>query len=79
MRSHARLGTAVWLLTAPLGVALAQEQRATVGAELGYSRSDLRGADATGITARQGALTGVYLDAPLVGRLSFRPELLFAL
>jgi hypothetical protein len=79
MRSHARLGTAVWLLTTPLGVALAQEQRATVGAELGYSRSDLRGADATGITARQGALTGVYLDAPLVGRLSFRPELLFAL
>jgi outer membrane protein with beta-barrel domain len=79
MRSHARLGTAVWLLTAPLSAAVAQEQRSTVGAELGYSRSDLRGADATGVSARQGALTGVYLDAPLVGRLSFRPELLFAL
>jgi outer membrane protein with beta-barrel domain len=79
MRSHARLGTAVCLLTAPLGVAVAQGQRATVGAELGYSRSDLRGADATGIQARQGALTGVYLEAPLVGRLRLRPELLFAL
>ena len=79
MRSHVRLGTAVWLLTAPLSAAVAQEQRSTVGAELGYSRSDLRGADATGVSARQGALTGVYLDAPLVGRLSFRPELLFAL
>jgi hypothetical protein len=79
MRSHARLGTALWLLAAPAGVAAAQGPRSTVGAELGYSRSDLRGADATGIEARQGALTGVYLEAPLVGRLSLRPELLFAL
>src|SRR5712691_723475 len=66
MRSHARLGTALWLLAAPAGVAAAQGPRSTVGAELGYSRSDLRGADATGIEARQGALTGVYLEAPLV-------------
>jgi hypothetical protein len=79
MRSHARLGTAVCLLTAPLGVAVGQAQRATVGAELGYSRSDLRGADATGVTVREGALTGVYLEAALAGRLSLRPELLFAL
>jgi hypothetical protein len=87
MRSHARLGTAVWLLTTPLAVAVAQgppatvpqRPRATVGAELGYSRSDLKGSGATGVTARQGALTGVYLEAPLVGRLSLRPELLFAL
>jgi hypothetical protein len=79
MRSHARLGTALWLLAVPLGVAAAQGPRSTVGAELGYSRSHLRGADATGIEARQGALTGVYLEAPLVGRLSLRPELLFAL
>jgi hypothetical protein len=80
MRSHASLGTAVWLLLAiPLGTAVAQGQRATVGAELGYSRSDLKGADATGVTARQGALTGVYLEATLAGRLSLRPELLFAL
>jgi hypothetical protein len=87
MRSHARLGTAVWLLAVPFGAAVAQEPppavaqrpRATVGAELGYSRSDLKGADATGIEPRQGALTGVYLEAPLVGRLRLRPELLFAL
>jgi hypothetical protein len=79
MRAHARLGTAVWLLAVPLGAAVAQGQRATVGAELGYSRSDFKGADATGVTGRQGALTGVYLDAPLAGRLSLRPELLFAL
>jgi hypothetical protein len=79
MGLRARLGTAVWLLAAPLGGAAAQVPRATVGAELGYSRSDLKGADATGIQARQGALTGVYLEAPVLGRLSLRPELLFAL
>jgi hypothetical protein len=79
MRSHARLGIAVCLLAIPLGAAVAQGQRATVGVELGFSRSDLKGAGATGVTARQGALTGVYLDAPLAGRLSLRPELLFAL
>ena len=79
MRSRGRLGLALWLLTLPLGAAVAQAQRATVGAELGYSRSDLKGTDATGVLARQGALTGVYLEAPLLGRLSLRPELLFAL
>ena len=79
MRSRVRLGTAVWLLVMPLGVAVAQGPQKTVGAELGYSRSDLRGAGATGIDPRQGALTGVYLEAPLGGRLSLRPELLFAL
>ncbi len=79
MGSHARLGTAVWLLAAPLAAAVAQGPRSTVGAELGYSRSDLKGADATGIESRQGALTGVYLEAPLGGRMSLRPELLFAL
>ena len=79
MRSRARLGTAVWLLVMPLGVAVAQGPQKTVGAELGYSRSDLRGAGATGIDPRQGALSGVYLEAPLGGRLSLRPELLFAL
>jgi hypothetical protein len=79
MGSRARLGTAVWLLVMPLGVVVAQGPQKTVGAELGYSRSDLRGAGATGIDPRQGALTGVYLEAPLGGRLSLRPELLFAL
>lgn len=53
--------------------------RASVGAEVGYSRSDLGGADAARVRSRQGALTGVYLQAPLAGPLSLRPEILFAL
>jgi len=53
--------------------------RATVGGQLGYSRSSLGGADAQGTQSHQGALTGVYLQAPLGGAFSIRPELLFAL
>jgi hypothetical protein len=50
-----------------------------VGAEVGYSRSDLRGPDATRIQSRQGALTGLFLHVPLAGPLSARTEILFAL
>lgn len=53
--------------------------RPTVGAQLGYSRSSLGGPDARGVQSHQGALTGVYLQAPLGGPLSLRPEMLFAL
>jgi len=53
--------------------------RATVGGQLGYSRSSLGGADAQGTQSHQGALTGVYLQTPLGGAFSLRPELLFAL
>lgn len=53
--------------------------RAVVGAEVGYSRSDLGGVAARRIRSRQGALTGVFLQAPLRGALSLRPEVLFAL
>ena len=53
--------------------------RPAVGAEVGYSRSDLGGPDAQRVRSRQGALTGVFLVAPLAGPLSLRPEILFAL
>ena len=54
-------------------------RRPAVGAEVGYSRSDLGGPDARRIRSRQGALTGVYLQTPIAGPVSFRPEILFAL
>jgi hypothetical protein len=53
--------------------------RPAVGAEVGYSRTDLGGPDAQRVRSRQGALTGVFLVAPLAGPLSLRPEILFAL
>jgi Outer membrane protein beta-barrel domain len=53
--------------------------RPSVGGEVGYSRSDLGGPDAQRVRSRQGALTGVYMQLPLAGPLSVRPEILFAL
>jgi len=53
--------------------------RPSVGGEVGYSRSDLGGRDAQRVQSRQGALTGVYMQLPLTGPLSIRPEILFAL
>jgi hypothetical protein len=58
---------------------LAQARRAAVGAQAGYSRADLAGRGAQGIRARQGAITGVYLSAPLWTSVFLRPELLFSL
>jgi hypothetical protein len=54
-------------------------RRAAVGAEVGYSRTTLGGPDANGLRSRQGAITGIFLQTPLAGPLSLRPELLFAL
>jgi hypothetical protein len=53
--------------------------RPAVGAQVGYSSSDLGGPDAQRVRSRGGALTGVYLQAPLGGALALRPEVLFAL
>jgi hypothetical protein len=53
--------------------------RPAVGAEVGYSRSDLVGRDAQRVQSRQGALTGLYLQAPITGPLFLRSEILFAL
>ena len=58
---------------------LALSQWAAVGAQVGYSRSDLTGPDAGGLRPRQGAFTGVYLSAPLNRMVTLRPELIFAL
>lgn len=57
----------------------AQRPRPSVGAQVGYSRSDISGADASGIRSRQGALTGAFLSFPLNRALAVRPELLFSL
>lgn len=54
--------------------------RPAVGAQVGYSRSDLALAGGGSvITSRHGALTGVFLQFPLGTALAIRPELLFAL
>ncbi len=72
-------GLGLTLCLSALAVSPAATQWPAVGAEVGYSRSDLAGQGAEGLRPRQGALTGVYLSLP-VGRLfAVRPELLFAL
>lgn len=69
-----------------LGVALclaagsvAAQGGAAAGAEVGYSRADLIGANADIVESKQGAITGVYLHFPVNPVLSVRPELLFSL
>lgn len=80
MPNGAVLATAVVMLSLwPPAPAAGQGSRAAVGAQVGYSRTDLGGANAQEITAREGALTGVYLYAPLSRIFAVRPELLFAL
>ena len=79
-----RLLLVTFLWTLPFGLAAqtpgrTRGQRPTVGGQLGYSRSSLGGPDAQATQSHQGALTGVYLQAPLGGPLSIRPEILFAL
>ena len=76
----------IHLLLASLSAALSAQAppqrsslRPAVGAEVGYSRSDLRGADAQLVEARQGALTGVYLQLPMKPPVFLRTEILFAL
>jgi hypothetical protein len=55
------------------------QERAAVGAEVGYSRADLTGESSDLVESRQGAITGVYLHLPVGRVLSVRPELLFSL
>jgi hypothetical protein len=71
---------------APLGVALclAAENAAAqggpaAGAEVGYSRADLIGANADIVESKRGAITGVYLHFPVSSVVAIRPELLFSL
>lgn len=80
MRIGGALGAAVLVLSLGVPGELAgQGSRTAVGAYVGYSRTDLGGADAQEVQARQGALTGVYLHLPLSRNVSIRPELTFAL
>ncbi len=57
----------------------AQRARPAVGAQVGYSSTDLSGADADQVRSRQGAITGVFLYFPVGPGLALRPELLFSL
>ena len=49
------------------------------GAEVGYSRADLIGANADIVESKRGAITGVYLHFPVSPVVAIRPELLFSL
>ena len=77
MGRAATLGVAICLM-AVARVAGAQE-RAAVGAQVGYSRADLTGEDSDLVESRQGAVTGVYLHLPVHPLVSVRPEVLFSL
>jgi hypothetical protein len=70
-------GIVISLMLAAPG--LIAQQRASVGAQAGYSRADLIGDASDLVASRQGAITGVYLHVPLNSILSMRPEVLFSL
>lgn len=83
LRRQLARGLPIALLLPPLLAAQAPARRSSlrpaVGAEVGYSRSDLGGPDAPRVETRQGALTGVYLQMPLKPPVFLRTEVLFAL
>jgi hypothetical protein len=74
-RRAATLGVALCLAA---GSAAAQGGTAA-GAEVGYSRADLIGANADIVESKRGAITGVYLHFPVSPVVAIRPELLFSL
>jgi Outer membrane protein beta-barrel domain len=74
-RRAATLGIALCLAA---GSAAAQRGPAA-GAEVGYSRADLIGANADIVESKRGAITGVYLHFPVSPVVAIRPELLFSL
>jgi hypothetical protein len=74
-RRAATLGVGLCLVA---GTAAAQN-RAAAGAEVGYSRADLIGANADIVESKRGAITGVYLHFPVSAVVAIRPELLFSL
>jgi Outer membrane protein beta-barrel domain len=74
-RRAATLGVGLCLVA---GTAAAQN-RAAAGAEVGYSRADLIGANADIVESKRGAITGVYLHFPVSAVAAIRPELLFSL
>jgi hypothetical protein len=74
-----RLATLVAAVCPAAADEAAAQDRAAVGAEVGYSRADLIGESSDLVASRQGAITGVYLHLPLHRAVSVRPELLFSL
>jgi hypothetical protein len=76
--ARAALGIALCLLAVARNAG-AQEERAGVGAQVGYSRAGLTGRNADLEGSRQGAITGVYLHLPMNRMVSVRPELNFSL
>jgi hypothetical protein len=77
MGRMATLGIAICLVAVARGAGA--QERAAVGAQVGYSRADLTGENSDLVESRQGAITGVYLHLPMNRVLSLRPELLFSL
>jgi hypothetical protein len=77
MGRMATLGIAICLMAAARDAGA--QQRAAVGAEVGYSRADLTGENSELVESRQGAITGVYLHLPMNRVVSVRPEVLFSL
>ena len=76
-RRAATLGVALCLAGgAERGVA---QSGIAAGAEVGYSRADLIGANADIVESKQGAITGVYIHFPVHPVVAIRPELLFSL
>ena len=76
MGRAATLAIVICLMAARHAVA---QERAAVGAQVGYSRADLTGENSDLVQSRQGAITGVYLHLPLNRVASVRPEVLFSL
>ena len=68
-RRAATLGVGLCLMA---GTAAAQN-RAAAGAEVGYSRADLIGANADIVETKRGAITGVYLHFPVSAVVGQRP------
>ena len=73
----ATLGVAICLMGVARGAAA--QERAAVGAQVGYSSADLTGENSDLAESRQGAITGVYLHLPVNRVVSVRPEVLFSL
>lgn len=77
MGRTAALGIAICLMA--VARSAGAQERAAVGAQVGYSRADLTGENSDLVESRQGAVTGVYLHLPMNRVLSVRPEVLFSL
>jgi len=58
--------------------AAGQRGGVTLGANLGYSRSDVAGADARQVESRTATLAGAFVRIPFADWISLQPEVLFS-